>query len=126
MRIYGIELNVFWMSRLKAVLNWCFSITDAASFLSLSIIEQLASKPILVGAQGALSLEGLFQPLRDISLEDFPDFVSHAEWPKLDWVPDWCVPGFCNSTSWATFQRVGKTPLFKVMLKTVPSIPGLD
>ncbi len=35
------------------------------------------------------------------------------------------LPGFCNSTSRANFHRVGNTPLFKAMLKTVSSIPGL-
>ncbi len=35
------------------------------------------------------------------------------------------LPGFCNSTSRATFHRVGNTPLFNARLNTMWSIPGL-
>ncbi len=48
-----------------------------------------SSKPILVGAQGALSPEVFPQPLRYDLLENFSDRMKHAERPKRSWIPDW-------------------------------------
>ncbi len=127
MRIHGIELNAFRISRLMAAPNWRFFIADAASFFSLLaalIIEQPARNPYWSAFKARFTRKCFLSRSTMTCLKMFPT-VSSMLSGRNEAGSRTGLPGFCNSTSRANFHQIGNTPIFNAMLKTMSSIPGL-
>ncbi len=127
MRTHGIELNVFRMSRLTAVLNWRFFIADAASFLSFpvaSIVEQPARNPYWSALRVRFP-QKCFLSCSATTCSKIFLIVSSMQSSQNEAGFRTGLPGFYNSTSRTIFHRVGNTLLFIVMLKIALSVPGL-
>ncbi len=118
-RVHGIKLNAFWMSR-RCCAKWAFLNDNAVSFFNLqamAIIEQLAQNQywlsLVVCFPWKCFLSHLAMPCSKI----FPT-LSNMQSGQFEIGSPTGLPGFCSNTSRTNFHHKGNTLLFKAELKT--------
>ncbi len=125
MRIHGIELSAFWILRLTATPNWPSFTADTAnffSFLAALIVEQPARNPYWLALKARFPRKCSLSRSAMTCSKIFPT-VSSMQSDRNEAGSPTGLPGFCNSTSRATFHQVGNIPLFNARLNTASSIP---